>query len=43
VDIVFINAIMGLFEANEVNDAEEVSWGILKFIYLDFLDLMKNE
>jgi len=25
VDIVFINAIMGLFEANEVNDAEEVS------------------
>lgn len=25
VDIVFINAIMGLLEANEVNDAEEVS------------------
>jgi len=43
VDIVFINAIMGLFEANEVNDAEEVSWGILKFTYLDFLDLMKIE
>lgn len=25
VDIVFINAIVGLFEANEMNDAEEVS------------------
>lgn len=24
VDIIFINALMGLFEANEVNDAEEV-------------------
>lgn len=24
VDIVFINAIMGLFEANEANDVEEV-------------------
>lgn len=25
VDIIFINAIMGLFETNEMNDAEEVS------------------
>lgn len=29
VDIVFINAIMGLFEANEVNDTEEVRCGTL--------------
>lgn len=32
VDIVFINAIMGLLEANEVNDAEEVGHGILSII-----------
>ena len=25
VDIIFINAIMGLFETNKMNDAEEVS------------------
>lgn len=29
VDIVFINAIMGLLEANEINDAEEVSSGTI--------------
>ena len=32
VDIVFINAIMGLLEANEVNDAEEVRCEILRLI-----------
>lgn len=30
VDIVFINAIMGIFETNEMTDTEEVSFIILK-------------
>lgn len=32
VDIMFINAIMGLFEANDMNDAEEVSYISVIFV-----------
>lgn len=34
VDIIFINAIMALFEANEVNDVEEVSLEIAKNFFV---------
>lgn len=34
VDIVFLNAIIGLFEANEVNDAEEVRSRLIIKVYL---------